>query len=128
MLDWMNKPFSKPYVIFYPVLSRDGMPFPINKCVKEIQGPDFRENFAWRGNLVIAKYSDEQLSTLVDASMADFPLLKNYLATHYPPAVPVSSFSSFCDIRVLPPHTPQTLPFHYVVLDFFEFGMEISMC
>jgi len=89
MLDGMNKKFANPYVIFYPILSRDGMPFPINKCLKEIQGPNYRENFAWRGNIVIAKYRDEQLSVLVDASMADFPLLKNYLATHYSPMVSV---------------------------------------
>ena len=92
MLDGMNKKFVNPYVIFYPVLSRDGMPFPINKCLKEIQGPHYRENRAWRGNLVIAKYRDDQLWTLMDASMADFPLLKNYLSTHYSPMVSVSRF------------------------------------
>ncbi|KAF9649313.1 hypothetical protein BDM02DRAFT_3128410 [Thelephora ganbajun] len=89
MLDGMNKKFANPYVVFYPVLSRDGMPFPINKCLKEIQGSNYRENIAWRGNLVIAKYRDEQLSTPVDATMADFPLLKNYLSTHYQPVVTV---------------------------------------
>jgi len=92
MLDGMNKKFANPYVIFYPVLSRDGMPFPINKCLKEIQGPNYRENIAWRGNLVIAKYRDEQALTLMDATMADFPLLKNYLSTHYSPVVSVSPF------------------------------------
>ena len=98
MLDGMNKKFVNPYVIFYPVLSRDGMPFPINKCLKEIQGPNYRENLAWRGNIVIAKYRDEQLLVLMDASMADFPLLKNYLSTHYSPIVSVSLF-------LLLPHT-----------------------
>jgi hypothetical protein len=92
MLDGMNKKFIYPYVVFYPVLSRDGMPFPINKCLKEIQGPNYRENLAWRGNLVIAKYRDEQLSTLMDATMADFPLLKNYLSTHFSPVSSVSPF------------------------------------
>ena len=90
MLDGMNKKFANPYVIFYPVLSRDGMPFPINKCLREIQGPNYREALAWRGNLVIAKYRDEQFSALMDATMADFPLLKNYLSTHHSPAAPVS--------------------------------------
>jgi len=99
MLDGMNKMFVNPYVIFYPVLSRDGMPFPINKCLKEIQGPNYRENLAWRGNLVIAKYRDERVSTLMDATMADFPLLRNYLSKHYPPTASVSSF-------LLLPHTP----------------------
>ena len=86
----MNKKFANPYVIFYPVLSRDGMPFPINKCLKEIQAGNYRENRAWRGNLVVAKYRDEQLSALMDANMADFPLLKNYLSTHHSPMISVS--------------------------------------
>ena len=95
MLDGMNKKFVNPYVLFYPVLSRDGMPFPINKCLKEIQGPNYREHLAWRGNIVIAKYGDQLLSTLVDATMTDFPLLKNYLSTYYSPIVPVSPLSAF---------------------------------
>lgn len=92
MLDGMNKKFASPYVIYYSVLSRDGIAFPVNKCVKEIQGSQYREGFAWRGNLVIAKFRDEQASTPMDATMADFPLLKNYLATHCSPAVSVSPF------------------------------------
>jgi len=108
----MNKKFENPYVIFYPVLSRDGMPFPINKCVKEIQGPNYRENLAWRGNLVVAKYRDEQATTLMDATMADFPLLKNYLSKHYPPMISVSSFLlSFHTFS----HRSPNLPPRYVV-------------
>lgn len=30
-LDGMNKKFANPYMIFYPVVSRDGTPFPYNK-------------------------------------------------------------------------------------------------
>lgn len=85
-LDGMNKKFTTPYVIFYPVVSRDGMPFPVNKCIREIQGAAFKEGAAWRGNIVIAKYRDDRFSNMTDASMADFPLLKNYLSTHYSPA------------------------------------------
>lgn len=94
MLDGMNKKFSNPYVIFYPVVSRDGMAFPVNRCLKEIQGQNFRESLAWRGNLIIAKCRDDHLSALIDASMADFPILKIYLAKHHPPMVssPVSRF------------------------------------
>ena len=95
MLDGMNKKFVNPYVLFYPVLSQDGMPFPINKCLKEIQGPNYCEHLAWRGNIVIPKYGNQLLSTLVDATMTDFPLLKNYLSTHYSPIVPVSPLSTF---------------------------------
>lgn len=115
MLDGMNKKFINPYVVFYPVLSRDGMPFPINKCLKEIQGPNYREHLAWRGNIVIAKYCDQLLSTLMDATMADFPLLKNYLSTHYPPVFPVSfpplhtSFFSPPPIVPYTPHHPASL-------------------
>ncbi|EIN10815.1 hypothetical protein PUNSTDRAFT_65493 [Punctularia strigosozonata HHB-11173 SS5] len=84
-LDGMSKNLPNPYAIFYPVISRDGMPFPVNKCVKEIQGKNFREETAWRGNLVVAKFTDTTYTAMVDASMADFPLIKNYLLTHHSP-------------------------------------------
>jgi len=81
-LDEMNTKFATPYIVFYPTVSRDGMPFPVNKCVREIQGRNFDEAVAWRGNLVVAKYRDINYSEMMDASMADFPLVKNYLSTH----------------------------------------------
>ena len=84
-LDCMTKKFATPYIIFYPLLSRDGMPFPVNKCIREIQGQVFDEARAWRGNLVVAKYRDAEYSAMTDASMADFPIIKNYLSTHLTP-------------------------------------------
>ena len=78
----MNKKFDEPYIIFFPVVSRDGIPFPINKYIKDLQGNLFRETAAWRGNIVIAKYRDLQYSAMQKASMADFPLVKNYLSNH----------------------------------------------
>lgn len=84
-LDGMNKNFTTPYIIFYPTISRDGMPFPVNKCIREIQGMFYKESMAWRGNIVIAKYRDVDYSAMVDMSMADFPIVKNYLATHQRP-------------------------------------------
>jgi hypothetical protein len=33
----MNKKFANPYIIYYPVVSRDGMPFPVNRTVRDIQ-------------------------------------------------------------------------------------------
>lgn len=84
-LDGMNKKFTTPYIIFYPTVSRDGMPFPINKCVREIQGRFYREALAWRGNVIVAKYKDTDYTSMVDVSMADFPIVKNYLATHHKP-------------------------------------------
>jgi len=81
----MNKKFANPYIIFYPVVSRDSMPFPVNRSIREIQGKMFREENAWRGDIIIAKYRDNPFSTMIDASMADFPILKNYLLTHGAP-------------------------------------------
>ncbi|KAK7060141.1 hypothetical protein VNI00_000905 [Paramarasmius palmivorus] len=81
-LDGMNRKFANPYIIFYPVVSRDGMPFPVNKAIRDIQGRAFREDLAWRGNIIVAKYRDNPFSSMIDASMADFPILKNYLMTH----------------------------------------------
>ncbi|KAJ2916468.1 hypothetical protein MD484_g3943, partial [Candolleomyces efflorescens] len=78
----MNKKFANPYIVFYPVISRDGMVFPVNKCIQEMQGPAYREDVAWRGNIVIAKYRDNPFTSMINASMADFPILKNYLLTH----------------------------------------------
>ncbi|KAI0054752.1 hypothetical protein BV25DRAFT_1789715, partial [Artomyces pyxidatus] len=84
-LDGMNKEFTQPYILYYPSLSQDGMPFPINNTLAEIQGKKFDKERAWRGNLVIAKYTDKTYTRLTHMSIADYPVLKNYLSTHYPP-------------------------------------------
>ncbi|CAL1702080.1 unnamed protein product [Somion occarium] len=84
-LDGMNKKFTTPYIIFYPTVSRDGMPFPINKCIREIQRSSYKDSSAWRGNIVVAKYCDTRYSAMMNASMADFPLVKNYLSNHHKP-------------------------------------------
>ncbi|KAG6861190.1 hypothetical protein C0995_002817 [Termitomyces sp. Mi166 len=84
-LDGMNRKFTNPYIIFYPTVSRDGMPFPVNKSIREIQARAFREETAWRGNIVIAKYRDSPFSSMMDISMADFAILRNYLMTHGAP-------------------------------------------
>ncbi|KAI0347006.1 hypothetical protein BDW22DRAFT_484336 [Trametopsis cervina] len=81
-LDGMTKKFATPYIIFYPTVSRDDMPFPVNKFVRETQGRLFKEPVAWRGNLVVMKYRDANYSAMTNISMADFPILKNYLSTH----------------------------------------------
>ena len=83
-LDCMTKKFATPYIIFYPIISRDGMPFPVNKLVRDMQGRLFKEPEAWRGNLIVMKYRDTQYSSMTSISMADFPILKNYLSTHRP--------------------------------------------
>ncbi|KAF8076013.1 hypothetical protein FPV67DRAFT_1664326 [Lyophyllum atratum] len=84
-LDGMNRKFTNPYVIFYPTVSRDGMPFPVNKSIREIQGRAYKEETSWRGNIVVAKYRDNPFSSMIDASMADFAILRNYLLTHGAP-------------------------------------------
>ena len=81
-LDGMNRKFANPYIIFYPTISRDGMPFPINKTIKDIQGRAFKEEYAWRGNIIVAKYRDNPFTSMIDAAMSDFPILKNYFLTH----------------------------------------------
>ena len=58
------------------------MPFSVNKCIREIQGQMIVEARAWRGNLVVAKYRDTDYSAIIDASTADYPIIKNYLSTH----------------------------------------------
>lgn len=69
----------------YPTVSRDGMPFPINKSIQDIQRRAFKEEHAWRGNIVVAKYRENPFSSMVNASMSDFPILKNYFLTHGAP-------------------------------------------
>jgi len=84
-LDGMNRKFACPYIIFYPVVSRDGMPFPVNQTIQNIQGQNFNSDQAWRGNIVVAKYHDNPFTSMMDASMADFPIIKNFLLTHGSP-------------------------------------------
>jgi len=85
LLEGMTKSFSTPYVVFYPTVSRDGMPFPVNKCIREIQGDNYQESKAWRGNLIVAKFRDQEYAGLMDASMADFPIVKNWLSKKLAP-------------------------------------------
>lgn len=83
-LEGMTRPFPNPYIIFFPVLPRHGTTLPVNKTIREIQGRSFSEHDAWRGNVVIAKYrggGNDPFANMMDISMADFPILKNYLST-----------------------------------------------
>jgi hypothetical protein len=106
----MNKKFANPYIIYYPVVSRDGMPFPVNRTVRDIQeevnkGRRLREDQLWRGNIVAAKFADDQFAQMIDASMADFPILKNFLGTHASP-IRVSSALPAPPTAPSPPHLP----------------------
>ncbi|GJE91678.1 hypothetical protein PsYK624_078280 [Phanerochaete sordida] len=79
----MNQGFAKPYILYYGAVSRDGMSFPVNRYCHGLQGADFfQRDRAWRGNLVIVKYADPEYSAMMNISIADFPIVKNYLQTH----------------------------------------------
>ena len=83
----MSRQFASPYIIFYPVLSRTGNAFPVNKAIQEIQGDHYNADDAWRGNIIVAKYrggGGDPFMSLIDISMADFPLVKNYFMTRGP--------------------------------------------
>jgi len=87
-LDGMNGKFSHPYIVYYPTVSRDGKPFPINKSIRNIQDANFCEQNAWRGNVIIGKFHDHDhpFYSLMDASMADFPIMKNFIRSQASPA------------------------------------------
>ncbi|KAG9223329.1 hypothetical protein CCMSSC00406_0008933 [Pleurotus cornucopiae] len=86
-LDGMNRKFARPYIIFYPTVSCDGLPFPINERLRDIQGACFKEESAWRGDIVVAKYQGmSPFSSMINASIADFPILKNYFMNHGSPS------------------------------------------
>ncbi|KAH9923232.1 uncharacterized protein B0H18DRAFT_878847 [Fomitopsis serialis] len=82
----MLKNLPVAYIAFYPTVSSDGMTFPINKCAREIQGDGHQPSNAWRGDIVVAKYGSEFV-TLMNASMADFPIIKNWLLHKPGPSV-----------------------------------------
>ncbi|PCH41596.1 hypothetical protein WOLCODRAFT_151645 [Wolfiporia cocos MD-104 SS10] len=84
-LEGMNRKFPTPYIVFYPTVSRDGMPFPVNKGIHEIQGHKYNEARAWRGNILVAKYRDPEYLSMMDASMADFPIIKNWFSNTFSP-------------------------------------------
>ncbi|KAJ7638444.1 hypothetical protein FB45DRAFT_1132235 [Roridomyces roridus] len=88
-LDQMTKNFNHPYIVYYPVMSRDGMPFPINQAIRDIQGKNFNEHTAWRGNIIIGKFRehDQPFTSMMDASISDFPILKNFMGTRPSPRI-----------------------------------------
>ncbi|KAJ7717416.1 hypothetical protein DFH07DRAFT_1012663 [Mycena maculata] len=52
------------------------MSFPLNKCIR-IQGANYNEHAAWRGNIIIGKFCDHDapFTSMMDASIAVFPSL-----------------------------------------------------
>jgi hypothetical protein len=137
----MNKKFTNPYIIYYPVVSRDSMPFPVNQTVQGIQeevnkGRQLREEQLWRGNLVAAKFANDQFTQIMDASMADFPILKNFLGTHASPAsgsaggsavstqhaTPMTTHSSPCSLPFARPRLPTSARFPSAIAQQIQFA------
>ncbi|KAJ7157044.1 hypothetical protein C8R43DRAFT_883500 [Mycena crocata] len=79
-LEEMNQKFTRPYLVLYPTISCDGFPFPVNDSIRSIQGRRYDKQFAWRGDIIVAKYSEHgrPFASLTDASIADFPILRNF--------------------------------------------------
>ncbi|KJA21977.1 hypothetical protein HYPSUDRAFT_1085312 [Hypholoma sublateritium FD-334 SS-4] len=86
-IDGMTRKFAMPYIIFYPVISQHGKPFPVNETIREIQGKAFRPENAWRGDIVVSKYCGNTLESesMIETTLADFPILKNYFLTYGSP-------------------------------------------
>ncbi|KAF9487119.1 hypothetical protein BDN71DRAFT_1437087 [Pleurotus eryngii] len=57
-----------------------------NRLLREIQGTTFKERSAWRGYIIVTKYQDNPFSSMINASIADFPILKNYFTTRGSPS------------------------------------------
>ncbi|KAJ7603608.1 hypothetical protein DFH06DRAFT_1350066 [Mycena polygramma] len=88
-LDMMTAKLTRPYIVYYPTASCDGMLFPVNKTVQDIQGANLRDpdRQAWRGDILVGKINNREcpFSSMLDASMADYPIIKNYMMTHISP-------------------------------------------
>ncbi|KAJ7442235.1 hypothetical protein B0H11DRAFT_1663868, partial [Mycena galericulata] len=82
-LEGMTKRFAHPYVVYYPLKSREGLPFSINENIRGIQGSRFQSHLAWKGDIIVGKCMDqsEPFSSMTSVSMADFPILKNFLGS-----------------------------------------------
>ena len=81
----MPRKLDERFIVFYAVVSVNGEEFDVNEWIKEIQEGRYREDVAWRGDIVIAKYCDNPFTTIIDMSIADYPLIKNFLRTHGQP-------------------------------------------
>ncbi|KAF7331759.1 hypothetical protein MKEN_00055800 [Mycena kentingensis (nom. inval.)] len=86
-LDGIERPLSQPYIVFFPTMSQDGSPFPINQTIRDIQGPNFKDQCAWRGNVVIGKYTaaNDPFNSLIDAGTQDFAIIRNLIRSRASP-------------------------------------------
>ena len=77
-LDMMSKKFTNLYIIYCPIVSCNGMPFPVNRAVCNIQEEVNKGRCVSEDHLGT---TDDHYMQMMDASMADFPILKSYLTT-----------------------------------------------
>lgn len=83
------------FIAFYGKASKDGHAFPLNQNIQSIQQNKFNKASAWRGDIIVAKYTDAKFSNMQHISMADWPVLKNFFQTHYKPLSECVYFQDF---------------------------------
>ncbi|KAJ7272668.1 hypothetical protein B0H12DRAFT_1008015 [Mycena haematopus] len=87
-LQMMGKKFAAPYIVYYPTVSRDGLPFRINSTIRDLQGLNFDRKRPWRGNIIVGKVQDynHPFESMIDATMADFAIIKNFFVNEAAPS------------------------------------------
>ena len=78
----MPKKLDQCFIVFYAVVSVDGQAFNVNESIKEIQEGLYREDVAWKGDIIIAKYCDNPFTTIIDMFIANYPLIKKIFKTY----------------------------------------------
>lgn len=43
---------------------------------------EFREHMSWKGDLVVARYTDAKYSAMLDVELEDYRLVNNFFAYH----------------------------------------------
>nr|GAT46229.1 predicted protein [Mycena chlorophos] len=86
-LEGVSRHLSQPYIFFFPILSQDGLPFPVNGSIRDIQGHGFTEHNAWRGNIVVGKFTDRNapFESFMDAGLADLSIIRNLIRSQGSP-------------------------------------------
>lgn len=78
------KPFPKLYIVFYSVISKDGLSFEVNHWIHHIQEDQHNQSNAWCGDIIVVKYKDSRLLKMVNISMADWPIIKLFFQENTP--------------------------------------------
>lgn len=80
----MDTPLQQPYIIFYGRVSYSGHSFKLNQHAQRWQLKQgwFVEKGAWKGDLIVAKYSDNTFTEMIDMCHADAKVIKDYISVH----------------------------------------------